>query len=262
MKLVIGIILVALLMAALIVYMVLMLNANDMVLCGDVIEDAPNGAYVTRVYTTDITGDEVLSEIIYAMNSAETDSVELEQLTEILAENQNIIYAPVFKVELEQVDMNTYVLTGSVYNGLTEKGEPAQPDYMYKNMTVTAGMTNGFVIAAQNIYPENEDGKQDFVERRKVVEPVVTENQLGAAFSFRDTDSFRLVFTADEAQLPTGVTLAYTYDVVAENPLDFTGIEDGILAFTVTTAFDEKGRLDPEITMERQIIVEDNDKKK
>lgn len=259
MKFVIGIILVSLLIGALAVYLVLMLNAHDMVFCGDVTNENGSGGYVTRVYTTDLSADETLSEIVLAMNSSEEDSVSVDQLTEILAKYQNIIYAPVFIVNLEQADASTYVLTGNVYNGLTDKGEPAQPDYIYRNMVVTAGLNNARVLAAQNIYPTDEKGNPEFVERKLVVDPIVTDENRGAAFSLKDIDTFRLVFTADNPETLPSVTFAYTYDVVAENPLDFTGIDDGVLAFTVTVAYDEDGLLDPDFRVERVIVKEKKD---
>ncbi|MGN1119353.1 MAG: hypothetical protein ACI4Q4_03275, partial [Oscillospiraceae bacterium] len=123
MKFVIGIIMVVLLMAALILYLILMMNAHELTYCGDVTNPTDAGYAVTRIYTTDLNADETLSEIVLKMNESE-GAVTSEELTEILATYQNIIYAPVFALSLEQTDTSTYVLTGAVYNDVNESGEP------------------------------------------------------------------------------------------------------------------------------------------
>ena len=128
MKIVLGILLVALLVGALILYLVLMLNAHDMVYCGDIKNGEGETARVTRVYTTDLNANETLSEIVRTMNDSESGSVSSTELTDILSQYQNIIYAPVFSVTLTQADVSTYILSGSVYNGLTELGEPISSD--------------------------------------------------------------------------------------------------------------------------------------
>ncbi len=258
MKFVIGIILVALLILALVGYLVLMLNAHEMVFCGDIANTDGAAASMTRIYTTDLSADETLSEIVLTMNSTEDGSVSVDELTEILATYQNIIYAPVFSLAFEKADENTYVLSGSVYNGITEDGTPAEPDYTFKNLSLTTAIANGVVLAAQNVYPPDEDGNPEFVERKLVVDPIVTDDNRGAAFAFSECDSFRLVFTATGSEMPS-VTLVYTYDVQAVNPLDFTGIEDGLLACTYTIAYDEEGALKPVLKMERMITADDTD---
>jgi len=258
MKFVIGIILIALLILALVGYLILMLNAHEMVFCGDIANTDGASAYMTRIYTTDLSADETLSEIVLTMNNSEDGAVPVDQLTEILATYQNIIYAPVFSLALEKADENTYVLSGSIYDGITEDGEPAQPDYTFKDLSLTAAIANGAVLAAQNVYPPDEDGDPEFVERKLVVDPIVTDENRGAAFAFSECDSFRLVFTATGSELPS-VTLVYTYDVQAVNPLDFTGLEDGLLACTYTVAYNESGKLEPVLKMERMITADDTD---
>jgi hypothetical protein len=232
-----------------------MMNAREMVYCGDIKNESGTGTYITRVYTTDLSANEALSEIVVRMNDSEGDSIAIEDLTEILATYQDIIYAPVFVINIEQADTSTFVLTGSVYNGLNDNGEPADTDYGYSNLTLTTGVTNGSILAAQNVYPDEESGDEAFVERKLVVDPIVTDSNQGAAFAFRDCDSFRLVFTQDENRTAS-VTLAYSYDVKAENPLDFTSLDNGILAVTVTMNYDENGRLAPTYTYERRVITE------
>ena len=92
MKFVIGIVLIALVLVGFIAYLILMLNAREMIFCGDIKNDSGTAASVTRVYTTDLSANETLSEIIVKMNEAQTDSVPVSDLTEILAQYQNIIY--------------------------------------------------------------------------------------------------------------------------------------------------------------------------
>ncbi len=258
MKFVIGIILVALVMLALIGYLVLMLNAHDMVFCGDIANTDGAAAYMTRIYTTDLSADETLSEIVLTMNSTEDGAVSVDELTEILATYQNIIYAPVFSIVLERVDENTYVLSGSVYNGINDEGVPAEPDYAFKDLVLTTAVTNGMILAAQNVYPLDEEGDPEFIERQRVVDPIVTDRNRGAAFAFSECDSFRLVFTATGDELPS-VTLVYTYDVQAINPLDFAGIQDGVLACSYTVAYNDKGDLEPVLKMERRITADDTE---
>ena len=256
MKFVIGIIIVALLMGALVTYLVLMLNSIDMVYCGDIISDSGSAASVTRIYTTDLSADQALSEIVIAMNNSEDAVISDDELTEILATYQNVIYAPVFTVTLEQADTSTFILTGSVYNGLDEKGEPTSPDFEYKDLGLTLGVSNGTILAAQNVYAD--DGNEEvFIERNRVVDPVITDESRGASFAFHDCDSFRIIFT-QSANQTASVTMAYTYDVEAVNPLDFTSISDGTLGITVTVAYDEKGNLDPQISLERVVLAQAN----
>lgn len=261
MKFVLGIILVALLIGALILYLVLMLNAHDMVYCGDVKNADGDTARVTRVYTTDLSANETLSEIVNAMNESESGTVSSEELTDILSQYQNIIYAPVFSVTLTQADNATYIVEGSVYNGLTEQGEPISSDYVYRDLGLTAAATNAQILAAQNVYPEIESGEEGFVERRRTIDPIITDENRGAAFAFRECDSFRMVFTATDEKEPPVITMIYTYGVEADNPLDFTGFSNGVLAYHLTIAYDEIGNPYPEIELERQYEAADDSSK-
>ncbi len=256
MKIVLGIVIVALVMAALVLYLLFMLNSHDLVFCGDIPQADGSQMYVTRIYTSDLNADETLSQIVNAMNDNESGQMTAEDLTEILANYQNIIYAPVFTYNLVQEDTNTFVLTGSIYNGIDEDGEPSSPDFQYKDLTLTAGIFDGKILAAQNVYPADEDGDgtAEFVERHSVIDPVLVSDDMGAAFSFKDCDSFRIVFRGTEG-IPAKMTLAYTYDVVAQNPLNFTGLHGGVMGVTITVAYDEAGRLTPTIEMDRSAII-------
>ncbi|MGN0679066.1 MAG: hypothetical protein ACI4JS_05320 [Oscillospiraceae bacterium] len=252
MKIVIGIILVTLILAGLGLYLYFMLTSHELVYCGDITQVSGNRIYITRVYTSDLNANETLSEIVTTMNDNEEGNITAEEMTEILATYQNIIYAPVVMLDLEQKDNNTFVLSGSVFNGLDEEGEPVQPDFSYKNLVLTAGLSRGEILAAQNVYSEDvdEEGEPEFKERLKVVDPILIEENMGAAFAFNDCDSFRMVFNGIP-EVPASVTLALTYDVVADNPLNFTSLSDGAMGMTVTVAYDEAGRLTPELTMSR-----------
>ncbi len=255
MRLVIGIILVVLLVAALVGYLILVLNTEQMIYCGDISSQDTSRNYITRIYTTDLSADEVLGEIVATMSSTEGDSVPVDELTQILATYQDIIYAPVFMLDMQQIDESTYVLSGSVYNGLKDNGEPADTDYGYKNLGLAAGITNGAVVAAQNVYPlvENKSGEIEFQTRKEVVDPIITDNGTGAAFAFKDCDSFRLVFTETDG-LTASVSLAYTYDVVAVSPFDFTSVDGGVMYINVDIAYNDDGALEPVYTMERGIV--------
>ncbi len=257
MKVVIGIILVALVLAGLGAYLYFMLTSHDLVYCGDITQVSGNRVYITRVYTSDLNANETLAEIVATMNDNEEGNITAEEMTEILATYQSIIYAPVVMVEVEQKDTNTYVLSGSVYNGLNEDGEPDDTDYKYRDLILTAGIANGEILAAQNVYPEDEDeGDPEFQERERVIDPIIVEDNRGAAFAFSDCDSFRMVFNGIP-EVPASVTMALTYDVVADNPLNFTSLADGAMGMTVTVAFDEGGRLVPELEMSRVYTAED-----
>lgn len=258
MKIVIGIILVVLLIGALTAYLILMLNAHQMIYCGDITNEEGTAASVTRVYTTDLSANEALSEIVAATNAAEGDTVSVVEITEILAEYQSIIYAPVFTVNAKQIDTSTFEVTGSVFNGIDDDGNPTHNDYIYKNMRLTAVVQNGEIIAAQNVYPaidENEDADDTLVERNKTIDPIITEENIKAIYAFEQCDSFRLIFQGT-AELPASMTFVFTYDVVAENPLDFTGIEDGALGFAMNVAYDEEGVFDPTYNLVKTITVE------
>ncbi len=256
MKIVIGIILIVLVLAGIAFFLLYVLNAHDLVYCGDIKSEDGTKCSVTRVYTADLNADETLSQIVTAMNDNGNGNLSAEEMTTILATYQNVIYAPVFTLNLEQEDTRTFVLSGSVYNGLDGEGQPTDPDFRYKNLTLTAGIGNGKVLAAQNVYSEdlNEDGQYDFKARNNVVDPVLLDGNAGAAFSFTDCDSFRLVFTG-VSEVPATIKLAFTYDVVAQNPLNFTSTNGGVMGLQITEAYDEEGRLKPEITLEKVYTV-------
>lgn len=258
MKVVLGVIALVIIIALLGFFVFLVLNSGDLTYCGDIKGSNGNTQIVTRVYTADLDADETLSQIVAAVNDGESGNLTQEEMTEILATYQNIIYAPVFTFDLEQVDENTFVLTGSVYNGLDEDGNPTVPDFYYKNLTLTAGIPNGTVLAAQNIYSQDvdENGEYDFVERKNVVDPVIVDGGAGAAFAFSECDSYRMVFTRSEG-MQASVTLGFTYEVVASNPLNFTNINDGALGVTVLANYDEYGRLAPELKLEKVYKVEE-----
>lgn len=252
MKIVLGIIILIVVIAALGLFVFLVLNSHDLTYCGDLKGSSGDTQIITRVYTADLNADETLSQIVAAVNDGETGNLSSEEMTEILATYQNIIYAPVFTFTLEQADENTFVLTGSVYNGIDEDGDPIVPDFYYRNLTLTAGISNGKVLAAQNIYSQDidENGDYEFVERKNVVDPVILDNGLGAAFAFRECDTYRVVFTREEG-MQASVTLGFTYEVVASNPLNFTSISDGAMGVTILANYDEHGRLKPEVKLEK-----------
>ncbi len=260
MKIVFGIILFVVLLAALVLYILLMLNAHDLVYCGDIISKDGNKCTVTRVYTADLNANETLSEIVNTMNDAESGNMSAEDLTTILTTYQSVIYAPVFTYELTQEDSRTFVLTGSMYNGIDQDGNPSKSDFSFKDLTLTAGLGSGKVLAAQNIYSEDvdEEGEPAFIQRNGIVDPVLIDDGSGAAFAFNDCDSFRIVFTGAE-NVPASIKLAYTYNVSAENPLNFTHIQGGAMGLTITVAYDESGRLTPTVESERvYAVLEDN----
>ncbi len=258
MKIAIGIILVAIVMAALVLYLVLIMNSHALAFCGDIPQTEGTNLSVTRIYTADFNANETLSEIVNRMNANESGNMSAEELTEILATYQNIIYAPVFLFNLAQEDNNTFVLTGSVYNGISPEGTPTSADFMYRNLTLTAGIPDGKMLAVQNVYSDNvdEDGQPSFKERKKVVDPVLMDNDQAAAFAFREFDSFRIVFTAVEG-VPASITLAFEYEVVAQNPLDFTNLPNGKMGVTITAGYNDRGELTPEIELERIYAMSD-----
>lgn len=251
MKIVIGIVLVAIVIAALILYLLLIMNSHDLAFCGDIQQSDGNNLSVQRIYTADFNANETLSEIVNRMNSNESGNMSAEELAEIMATYQNVIYAPVFLFNLTKEDENTFVLTGNVYNGINEAGEPTSPDFTYKNLTLTAGVADGKMLAVQNVYNDNdEEGQPSFRERRKVVDPVLMEDDQTAAFAFRDCDGFRIVFTKIP-EADASITLAFEYEVVAQNPLDFTNLPNGTLGVTITEDYDDRGELVPELKIER-----------
>ena len=147
MKIVVGIVLVVLVIGALALYLILMLNAHDMIFCGDIINENGRNADVTRVYTSDLIANETLSEIVAVINETDSEDVSVEELTVILAEFQSVIYAPVFLFDAEKVDTSTFVVTGSVYNGINEKGEPTTNDYLFDNLRLNVVVENGVVLS-------------------------------------------------------------------------------------------------------------------
>lgn len=258
MKFVLGIFLVVLLIAAIVVYLLFMLNSRSLVPCGDIPQTTGSQMSVTRIYTSDLDANETLTQIVNMMNDKEDGTITAEDMTQILATYQSIIYAPVFQLNLEQEDTNTFVLTGSVYNGLDEDGEPTNPDFRYRNLAMTAGLAQGKFLAVENIYDEDKEIEEgadpEFLERRDVVDPIIVANGAGAAFSFRNCDSFRLVFKNTSEVNPPSIVLAYTYDIVADNPLNFTTLRQGLLGVEITVAYDNNGRLAPEIVVDRRNI--------
>lgn len=261
MKIVIGIVLIALVLLALIAYLVLMMNAREMIFCGDIKNEGGTSASVTRVYTTDLSANETLSEIIVKMNEAETETLEISEITEVLAQYQNIIYAPVFNISVSQVDNSTFIIDGSVYNGLTENGEAAETDYRYQNMQLNTVVTNGRIIAAQNVYDEDEQQEEEedrvFTERQKVIEPLVTGADSEAAFALQDRSSFRVIVNSSEFLEMPSVTFVFVFNVDALNPLDFTSISNDSLAINMQIAFDENGNLTPSYELIKTITAEE-----
>lgn len=256
MKIVIGIILVAIVMAALILYLLLIMNSHDLAFCGDIQQTDGNNLSVQRIYTADFNANDTLSEIVNRMNSNENGNMSAEELTEILATYQNVIYAPVFLFNLSKEDENTFVLTGHVYNGINEAGEPTSPDFTYRNLTLTAGVADGKMLAVQNVYSDyNDEGQPAFKERKKVVDPVLMDDDQTAAFAFKECDGFRIVFTkVQEAE--ASITLAFEYEVIAQNPLDFTNLPNGTLGVTITEDYNDLGELIPSLKIERIYTVQ------
>ena len=255
MKVVIGIIIAALVAAIAAVFLIFVLRAHDLILCGDIPQTNGNQMYVTRVYTYDIDANTTLSQIVEKMNSKPEGSLSATEMTEILSEYQTIVYAPVFTYTLTQEAENTYVLSGMAYNGLNEDGEPSDTEYIFKDLTLTVGITDGQILAAQNVYStDNEEEEVPvFKERSKVIDPVVTDNGKQAAFSVKESDGFRIVFTGKET-IPPEITVAYTFDVDAQNIFNFSGSKNNVLGATIKGNFDDLGRLAPTIEMNRNVV--------
>ena len=262
MKIIVGIIVVVLAIAAIALYVLFVLNSRDLISCGDIKQYQGGQLSVTRIYTTDLNANSTLSEIVSTMNENVEGTITAEQMTELLATYQNIIYAPVFTFTVAKEDTNTYILYGSVYNGLNEDGLPTTPDFKYKNLGMTVGVNQGYILAVQNVYDDDGDGLEDrddleakFIERRNVIDPVLLADGYGAAFAFRDCDSFRMVFKGTD--VAPVLSLVYTYEVVANNPLNFTSLKNATLGLNITIAYDDDGRLAPIIDVDRQTVLED-----
>lgn len=256
MKVIIGVIIAALVVAVGAVFLLFVLRSHDLVLCGDIPQKSDNQLYVTRVYTYDIDANSTLNQIIDKMNSNTEGQISSEEMTEILSQYQTIVYAPMFSYSLTQEAENTYVLTGSVYNGIGENGEPAETEYVYKDLTMTADISSGKILAAQNVYPDELDGDNvaEFKERKKVISPIVLNDGSQVAYVFNDDCySFRIVFTGKE-EIPAEITLVYSFDVGAESLLNFSGSKGNIMGVTIKGEFDDLGRLVPTISMNRNII--------
>ena len=244
MKVVIGIVLISLVILGLIAYMILMLNAREMIFCGDLKNENGTNAQITRVYTTDLNANEQGGQRLLPHLSAVVD----EGITEVLAQYQNIIYAPVFTISVTQADSSTYIIDGQVLNGLDENGDPASPDYRHSKMQLNTVVTNGRIIAAQNVYDAGTAEAQDiqdvvFTERQRVIDPIVTGADSEAAFAFQDCDSFRVIVnSSDFTQMPS-ITFVYVYNVDAVNPLDFTQISNDSLAVKMDLSHDNNGKL-------------------
>ncbi len=256
MKVVIGIIIAALVAAIAAVLFLFVLRSHDLVLCGDIPQTNGNQMFVTRVYTYDVDANSTLSTIIEKMNGNTEGQITAAEMTEILSEYQTVVYAPVFTFTLTQEGNDTYVLTGSAFNGLNGDGEESETDYIYKDLTLTVSVKDGKMLAAQNVYPEDEENEEEapeFKERKKVVDPILVNNSKDAAFAFDECKSFRVVFTGKE-DIPAEITLAYTFDVGAQNIFDFSGSKDNVLGVTIKGEYDDLGRLAPTIEMNRNII--------
>ena len=218
---------------------------------------------VTRVYTTDVSADETLSEIVLTMSGAEQETLSDEQLTQILAEYQNIIYAPVFFFDVQQMDESTYIISGSVYNGINDKGEPEHADYIYDNLRLDVAATNARIVMAENIYPVEEDKKDEdedvLKERKLTIDPIIFDDDRVASFAFNDWDSFRMIVKSLDDNFDPRFDFIYTYNVVAENPLDFTGVDNGALAVGMTIVYDENGNLAPQYETIKTTVIEVDD---
>lgn len=262
MKIIIGIVLISVLILGLAAYLILMLNAREMIFCGDVKNQSGSDLQVTRVYTTDLNANETLSEIILKMNQTNGDSVPISDITEVLAQYQNIIYAPVVELSAEQADTSTYVINGSVLNGLAQDGKEAVTDYRYKDMQVSAIVTNGRVLAAQNVYDQElsdqktDDGKV-FKERHTVIEPIVTGADSEASFALTDCTNFRLIVNSSDFQQLPEITFVFMYNVNAENPLDFTSVTNDSLAVSMKMEYDANGTLKPTYEFIRTLTPEE-----
>lgn len=254
MKIVICIVISAIVAAIAVIIFVFVLGAHDLVLCGDIPQNTNNQMYVTRVYTYDVDANSTLTQIINTMNANSEGHINASEMAEILSQYQTVVYAPVFTYSMTQEANNTYVLTGSIYNGLDENGEPAETEYSYKNLTLSVGLNFGKILSVENIYPDElgEDEQPAFKERNNVLEPVII-NDTEAAFAFTNSNTFRMVFVGKE-DLPAEITLVYSFEVGSQNLLNFSGAKNNIMGVTITGGFDDVGRLAPTIAMNRRIV--------
>lgn len=254
MKIVICIVVSAIVAAIAVIIFVFVLGAHDLVLCGDIPQKNNNQMYVTRVYTYDVDANSTLNQIIDTMNANTEGNINATEMAEILSQYQTVVYAPVFTYNMTQEADNTYVLTGSIYNGLDENGDPAETEYSYKDLTLTTSLASGKILAAENIYPDeiDEDDEPSFKERNNVIEPVILSNT-EAVFAFTNSNSFRIVFVGKE-DIPAEITLAYSFNVGSSNILNFSGSKDNVMGVTITGEFDSVGRLAPTIAMNRRIV--------
>lgn len=258
MKVVIGIIIAALIAAIAAIILLFVMRSHDLVLCGDIPQRNGNQMYVQRVYTYDVDANSTLTQIIETMNRNSEGHISATQMTEILSEYQTVVYAPVFTYNLSQPTDNTYVLTGVIYNGIDEEGEAVETEYVYKDLALTLNVSGGQILAAQNIYPDQLEAADDdeeipeFIERSKVIDPVLLSDTQ-AAFAFASCNAFRIVFTGKDEE-PAELTLVYTFNVGAQDFLNFSGSKDNIMAVTIKGEFDDMGRLAPTIEMNRSIL--------
>lgn len=255
MKFVIGIVLILLVVLGISAYVYLMVSARQMVFCGDVENHAGTAATVTRVYTTDLSANQTLSEIIIKMNESETDTLAIAELTEVLAQYQNIVYAPVFTINIEQIDAATYIISGAVFNGIDEKGNEAKTDYHFDGMNLNTVVANGTIVAAQNIYADAvvDEKNPTFHTRQQVTDPIVIGEASEAAFSLNDCAGFRIVVNSSNFEELPEITLVYVYNVDALNPLDFSEIANDSLAIGMKIQYDENGKLAPQYELLRTV---------
>ena len=54
--------------------------------------------------------------------------------------------------------------------------------------------------------------------------------------------------------LTASISLAYTYDVVAVSPFDFTSVDSGVMYLTVEITYNDDGVLTPVYTLERGTV--------
>ena len=128
-------------------------------------------------------------------------------------------------------------------------------------MQLNAVVNNGRIIAAQNIYDDTQQDEKDeglgtFVERQKVIEPLVSGADSEAAFALQDCSSFRVIVNSTEFRDLPEITFVYVYNVDALNPLDFTSMSNDSLAIKMQIAFDDNGRLEPTYELVKTITAD------